>query len=94
MIEILRAALQQFLNDIDSGNSNITEDQQQEVINLIHRLKSKELSRTEAANYLGVCKNTFKNYIEKGLIPEGIKKQGFTELIWYQYDLDKYLQEK
>ena len=91
MIQLLRTALQQFIDDIDSGNSNINEQQQQELLNIICKFNSKELSKTEAANYIGVCRATFDNYIKKGLIPEGIKYQGRSNLLWKKSDLDKYL---
>lgn len=94
MIKILRNLLQQIINDIDAGNSNISENQQLEVINLLQKLNQKELSKTESANYIGVSKATFNNYIVKGLIPQGHKRQGFNEKSWFKTDLDKYLNQK
>ena len=90
MIKILRDSLQQFLNDIDAGNSNISEENQRKVIELIQEINQKELSKIESANYIGVCRATFDNYIKKGLIPQGHKRQGFTELSWNKSDLDKF----
>lgn len=91
MINILRNLLQQILDDIDTGNSNITEDQQIEIIDLIQKCNAKELSKVESANYIGVCRATFDNYVNKGLIPKGKKRQGFNELSWNKQDLDKFL---
>lgn len=91
MINILRNLLQQILDDIDTGNSNITEDQQIEIIDLIQKCNTKELSKVESANYIEVCRATFDNYVNKGLIPKGKKRQGFNELSWNKQDLDKFL---
>lgn len=94
MLQLIKTALQQFIDDIDSGNSNISEQQQQELLNVVYRINSKELSKIESADYIGVSRATFDNYITKGLIPKGHKRQGFKELSWNKSDLDKYLNEK
>ena len=91
LINLIKQALKQLLDDLDSTNSNISESEQEEIIQLLQKINSKELSKIEAANYIGVCRATFDNYIKKGLIPEGHKRQGFKELSWNKTDLDKYL---
>lgn len=93
MIKILRNILQQFIDDIDSGNSNITESQQLDIINLIQSLQDEELSKIEASHYVEISRATFDNHIKKGWIPEGRKRSGFKELSWKKSDLDKYIQE-
>lgn len=91
MLQLIKLALQQFIDDIDSGNSNVNEQQQQELLDLINKINSKELSKIESANYIGVSRATFDNYIIKGLIPKGHKKQGFKELSWNKSDLDNFI---
>lgn len=90
MIKILRNLFQQLINDIDSGNTNISEKDQQKIIDLIQEITSSELSKIESANYIGVSRATFDNYIAKGLIPKGHKRQGFKELRQNKSDLDKW----
>ena len=94
MIQLIKTIFQQFIDDIDSGNSNICEVEQKELLNLLQKFNQKELSKIEAANYIGVCRATFDNYVDKGLIPKGHKRQGFKELSWNKRDLDKYLKQK
>ena len=94
MMKLLRSLLEQMLNDMDSGNSRISEDEQEELIDLIQKITSKELSKTESAQYIGVSRATFDNYISKGLIPKGRKRQGFKELSWNKSDLDLYLNKR
>lgn len=94
MLNLIKIAFQQFINDIDSGNSNISEEQQSKILDLINEINSKELSKVESANYIGVSRATFDNYVSKGLLPKGKKRQGFKELSWNKNDLNKFLKEK
>lgn len=89
MLKVLRNLLEQIITDIDSGNTNITEEQELQTIQFLRNLTSSELSKIEAANYIGVSRATFDNYVNKGLIPHGIKRQG-RNLLWLKSDLDKF----
>ena len=89
MIKILRSLIVQLLDDIDSGNSNITEDDQQKLIDFIRDIRSDELSKTQAADYLEISRATFDRKVANGEIPKGRKKQGFNELIWLKSRLKK-----
>ena len=91
MMQLIKTILEQFIKDIDSGNSNINEEEQEEVLDLFEKINRKELSKIESANYIGVSRATFDNYISKGLLPEGKKRQGFKELSWSKYDLNKFM---
>lgn len=92
MIKILRNLLQQLINDIDAGNSNVpNEEDLNKIIDIIQHSNTKELSKLESADYIGVSRATFDNYIIKGLIPKGHKRMGFKELSWNKIDLDKFL---
>lgn len=94
MLKIIRNLLQQIIDDIDSGNSNISETEQFKVIDFINKINQKELSKIESAEYIGVSRATFDNYITRGLIPKGKKRSGFNELSWNKQDLDKFLKCK
>lgn len=90
LLNILKNLLLQIIDDIDSGNSNISEKEQSEAIKFLQKINSKELSKIEASEYIGVSRATFDNYIKKGLIPVGHKRQGFKELSWSKSDLDEF----
>ena len=92
-MKIIRDLLYQIVYDMDSGNSNISESEEEEIIQLAQKISQKELSKIEAANYIGVCRATFDNYVKKGLIPKGQKRQGLP-LLWNKSDLDKFKQMK
>lgn len=93
MLQLIKTILNQFIEDIDSGNSNISEKEQEELLGLIQKINTKQLSKIESASYIGVSRATFDNYISRGLIPKGHKRQGFKELSWNKSDLDKFLNE-
>ena len=94
MLGLLKELLQQLIDDIDSRNSNISEVDQLKAIELIQKITSKELSKIESADYIGVSRATFDNYVREGLIPKGHKRAGFKELSWNKSDLDKFLNDE
>ena len=71
---LFKEFLTKVLEDLDSGNSNISEQEELELIDLILKISRKEYSKLEAADYIGVSRATFDNYINKGLIPKGEKR--------------------
>lgn len=93
MINLIREILANYLDKIDSGNSNITEKEQGQILDFFAKINRQELSATEAYNYLGVSKSTFYNYIDKGLIPKGTKEAG-KQPYWNKQDLEKFLKSE
>lgn len=92
MLKIIRNILQKFIDDIDADNSNLSYEQQCNIIRILSNVDSEEeMSKTKAADYIGVCRATFDNYIRDGFIPRGKKIEGFKELRWYKSDLDVFL---
>ena len=94
MLKIIRNALKQLIEDMDSGNSYISESEQEELMDLIQKFSRNEMTKVEAYNYIGVSRATFDNYVNKGLLPKGNKRQGSNTKYWNKQDLDKFLNEK
>lgn len=92
MIKIIKNLLIKIINDIDSGNSNLTEDECAEVIEYLTWItnKNEKLSKYQACKYLNISRATFDNYVHDGKLPKGRKQQGFKELYWIKKDLDKF----
>ena len=78
---------------MDSGNSSISESEQKELLNLFEKINKQELNKTEVAEYLGVSTSIINNYVNRGWIPQGIKKRGSSQKIWLKSDLNKFLQK-
>ena len=94
MMQLIRTLLQQFIDDIDTNNTNLSYKQQCDVIKVLSNVnigQDNEMSKTEAAEYLGVCRATFDNYVRDGFIPKGKQVGKFKELRWYKSDLDLFL---
>lgn len=88
--------LRTFADNIDSGNTNATED---ELIDLCDQLgfimnPESKLSKYQAAKLLDVNHKTFDYYVSKGYIPKGRDQQGFKEKYWYRRDIIKYKEER
>jgi predicted DNA-binding transcriptional regulator AlpA len=94
MLYIIRTILQKFIDDIDTGNTNLNYEQQCNVIRILSNVdigQDNEMNKTEAADYLGVSRATFDNYVHDGFIPKGRQVGRFKELRWYKSDLDLFL---
>lgn len=90
MFKIIKELLLKIINDIDAGNSNMSEQECIEVIEYLTWMsnKNEKLSKYQACKYLNISRATFDNYVRDGKIPKGRKQQGFKELFWYRKDLD------
>lgn len=93
MLQLIRNILQQFINDIDTGNTNIDYNQQRQIFSLLGNIVTgdQRMSKIQSAEYLGVSRATFDNLVKDGFIPKGMKQDGFKELSWSKIDLDLYL---
>ena len=94
MLKIIRDLLQKFIDDIDANNTNLSCEQQCDIIRILSNVnagQSNEMNKTQAADYLGVSRATFDNYVRDGFIPKGKQIGSFKELRWYKSDLDVFL---
>lgn len=90
---MIRKYLLKIVDDIDAGNSNLTEEESIELVNRLKELtdRQKRLSKYEACKYLNVSRATFDNYVREGKLPRGTKEAGFKELSWTIKELDKFI---
>lgn len=94
MLNVIRTLLQKFIDDIDADNTNISYEQQCQILRILSNVdagQDNEMNKTQAADYLGVCRATFDNYVRDGYIPKGKQVGNFKELRWYKSDLDLFL---
>ena len=68
MLRAIRSLLLKIVDDIDAGNSNITEGEAIEIVDNLRRFtdKEKRLSKYAACKYLNVSRATFDNYVRSG----------------------------
>lgn len=94
MLKIIRNLLQKIIDDIDSGNSNLSEEEALTIIEELKVLSDKsKLSKYAACQYLNVSRATFDNYVREGKLPRGKHSIGFKKLSWSKKDLDDFIRK-
>ena len=93
LIKAVRDSLVNIVNDIDTGNSNLSDEQCIAALQGLGALSRKDIpmSKYQAYQYLGISRATFDNYVREGKIPKGKHTAGYKELSWYKKDLDKFI---
>ena len=95
MLRVIKNLLQKVIEDIDAGNSNISENDAIEIVKALseYTRKDKGISKYTACEYLNISRATFDNYVREGKIPKGKHEIGFKEKFWLKKDLDKFIEE-
>ena len=93
MLRVIRNLLVKIVNDIDVGNSNITEKEAMELTKVLQSYTDKtvKMSKYEACKYPNVSRATFDNYVRAGRLPRGKHEAGFKELSWDKKTLDAFI---
>lgn len=75
-----------IVNDIDSGNSNISEGQQHEILDYLTKIHNPEdkLSKYQAIKHINdngikISRASFDNYVKEGKLPKPKHEAGFKE---------------
>lgn len=92
MLKAIRNLLVKIVDNIDSGNSNLTENEALELAKVLQSYTDKtiKMSKYQAYQYLNVSRATFDNYVREGKLPRGKKEAGFKELFYTKKDLDAF----
>ena len=90
MQKLISNMLRKIADNLDAGTSKKKKKGCHKVLNTINLMENgdEELSKLEAAEYIGVCRATFDNYVSNGLIPKGKNHDGTKALFWFKSDLD------
>jgi len=90
-LEVLKLGLEQVINNIDSSNSNASDEEIDVILDMVNKVTNTQnkLSKYQACKYLNISRATFDNWVRDGKVPKGRKEQGFKELFWVKSDLDK-----
>ncbi len=75
LLQLVKQQLLKIVDNIDAGNSNVTEEEQLELLNSITKLteKDKPLTKYESAQFLHISRATFDNLVKDKFLPEGQK---------------------
>jgi predicted DNA-binding transcriptional regulator AlpA len=91
MLSIIRSLLDKIIKDIDAGNSNITEEESTQIIDVLKSISEPRLSKYQACQLLNVSRATFDNLVREGKLPKGKKQIGFKELSWKKSEILQYV---
>lgn len=96
MLKVIKELLLKIIDNIDSGNSNISEEESLEIIESLKNFtdRTRRMSKYSACQYLNVSRATFDNYIKEGRLPEGKHEIGFKEKSWMRKDLDDFIKKR
>lgn len=94
--ETLKKSLINFIELLDTGNSDYSESELNEILETINKITNnkKKLSKYQACEYLNVSRATFDNWVRSGKLPEGKKEAGFKEKFWEMRDLKRVKNER
>ena len=96
MLQVIRAILSCLIDDIDAGNSNLSEEECIKIINVMKEYVNKdvEFSKYQAYTYLNIKRAQFDNLVRDGKLPKGRKIEGFKELRWSKKEIDEYVRRR
>lgn len=95
LIDVIAQLLEQCLDNIKAGTSNISEEDQLEIVAMLRKYtdKDRRLSKYQACTYLNMSRATFDNYVREGKIPKGKKEIGWKELSWSESELKEVIKQ-
>lgn len=96
MLKVVKELLLKIVNDLDTGNTNISTEESIELVKVLQYYTDpdRRMSKYAACKYLNVSRATFDNYIREGKLPKRKHEIGFKELSWSRRDLDKFIKER
>lgn len=94
-MDVIAQLLEQCLGNIKAGTSNISEEDQLEIVAMLRKYtdKDRRLSKYQACTYLNMSRATFDNYVREGKIPKGKKEVGWKELSWSESELKEVIKQ-
>ena len=89
MLQTLKRLLMGFVEDIDRGTCNMSEEDCNNLIKAMqtYTRKDRQWSKYQAYSFLNVSRATFDRMVKEGNIPKGHKVQGFKELFWNESEI-------
>ena len=92
MLQIIKKQLLKVVDDIDSGNSELSQQEMGEVVDVLQRynFRDKYISKYQAFTYLNISRAKFDNLVREGVLPRGKKVEGFKELQWSLKEIKEY----
>lgn len=84
--KVLVRLLRDTANKLENNTCEITEE---EALSIVNNMTHIAISKEMACNHLNISRSKFDALIKQGKIPEGRKRVGFKELVFYKDELDE-----
>jgi predicted DNA-binding transcriptional regulator AlpA len=98
LMGLLRVELLKIVENIDAGNSNMSEEDMTQTIMALRQYSHKDewMTKYQACQFLGgISRATFDNLVSEGKIPKGKKNfAGDSSLFWKATDLMEYRKKR
>lgn len=76
--------LRETANRIEAGTCELDEEQSMRIMSMIAH---EPLSKDSACRYLDISRSKFDSMVREGKLPNGRKRRGFKELVWFRDEL-------
>jgi len=95
-MDLIKACLQKWIDEIDAGNSYLTEEEEKRVVDAVRRYFKKDntWNKYQSFTFLNMSRASFDKYVREGKIPRGKKKQGSRELYWSEKEIRRIAKER
>ena len=92
MLQVIKKLLLKIVDDIDAGNSELSQKEMVEIVEALKRynFRDKYISKYQAYTYLNISRATFDRLVREGELPRGKKVEGFKELQWSLKEIKDY----
>jgi len=86
VLSCLIKALEQALVELKSGKCEIDDEQAEQLLNTIAH---KPMSREDVLIRTGMSSSAFAMAVRENRMPEGRKRRGWKELVWYKDEIEE-----
>lgn len=82
--KLIKEQLNQVMARIDSDSCEVDVNTAMQIMSVIAH---EPLSKAEAYQELGISRSKFDSLVKDGKLPQGKKRLGFNELVWYKDEI-------
>lgn len=82
--KLIKEQLNQVIQKIDSDSCEVDANTAMQIMSVISH---EPLSKAEAYQELGISRSKFDSLVKDGKLPQGKKRLGFNELVWYKDEI-------
>lgn len=90
MIDFKKLVVKYLKSAIDKIEADSCELTEAEAMSILKVIAHEPLSKEQACIFLNLSRSRFDDYVREGKLPQGKKRTGFKELVWFRDELEWY----